>query len=49
MKDFNLLNDESVLQSYEQIRDQVAADAQSGGLGLMAYRRRNQVQAFSAV
>ena len=45
MKDLNLLADETVLQSYEQIRDQVAADARSGDryrfMGLAAKERAN--------
>ena len=45
MKDLNLLADETVLQSYEYIRDQVAADARSGGkyrfMGLAAKERAN--------
>ena len=45
MKDFNVLTDETVLQSYEHIRDQVAADARLGGryrfMGLAAKERAN--------
>ena len=45
MKDLNLLTDETVHQSYEQIRDQVAADARSDAryrfMGLAAKERAN--------
>ena len=45
MKDLNSLADETVLQSYEYIRDQVAADARLGGkyrfMGLAAKERAN--------
>jgi hypothetical protein len=45
MKDLDLLADETVRQSYERIRDQVAADAQSGSryrfMGLAAKERAN--------
>jgi hypothetical protein len=45
MKDLNLLPDETVLVYHEQIRDQVALDASSGGkhrfMGLAARERAN--------
>jgi hypothetical protein len=47
MKDLNMLTDETLVQFYEQIRDQVAADARSGGryrfMGLAAKERANML------
>jgi hypothetical protein len=47
MKNLDLLTDETLVQSYEQIRDQVAADAQSSGryrfMGLAAKERANML------
>jgi hypothetical protein len=47
MKDLNPLTDETLVQSYEQIRDQVAADARSSGrhrfMGLAAKERANML------
>jgi hypothetical protein len=45
MKELDRLTNEALLRSYEQIRDQVAADARSGGtyrlMGVAARERAN--------